>query len=123
MCFRLRTMALASALAIGVSAAGTRQAWAGDGFARYLVQQARQQEQARLRDQARLRTQRRHREQPTRVVVAAPPTAIRAHPGPAAGNFLPVARPRTASTAPVPWIARAGEAAELVSPAERCGCC
>jgi hypothetical protein len=115
-------MALAGALAIGGSAAETRQAWAGDGFARYLMQQAREREQERLRDQARLRNQRRRREQSKRVIVAAPPTANRFRPGSAAGNILSVARPRTASAAAVPWIARASEAAELASPGGRCDC-
>ena len=96
--FRLGKMALAGILAVGVSATETRPASAGDGFARVLVQQARQREQTRLRNQ------RRDRGQPNRVVTAAPPTSIRVRPGLAAGNILPVARPRTAPAVPVTRI-------------------
>src|SRR5262245_49101821 len=64
--FRPGKMALAGILAIGVSATETRQAAAGDGFARLMVQQARHREQARLRNQ------RRARGQTNRVVTPAP---------------------------------------------------
>ena len=121
--FRLGKMALAGILAIGVSATETGRASAGDGFARYLVDQARQREQARLKEQTRLRSQRRDRGQPNRVVTAVPRTSIRVRPGLAAGNILPMARPRTAPAAPAPWIARANGEAERLSPAGRCSRC
>jgi hypothetical protein len=121
--FRLGKMALAGILAIGVSATETRRASAGDGFARYLLQQARQREQARLQEQTRLRNQRRDRGQSNRVVAAAPLASIRVRPGLAAGNILPVARPRTAPAAPATRIARANDEAERLSPAGRCHCC
>ena len=115
--FRLGKMALVGILAIGVSAAETRQTSAGDGFARYLVQQSRLQEQARLRNL------RRDRGQPNRVAAATPPTAIGIRPGQAAGKILSVERPHAAPAAPVPWMARANDEAERLSPVGRQSCC
>jgi hypothetical protein len=56
-------LALASILAIGSSVAPSGPARAGDGFARYLRQQARVRDQARLLEQTRVRDQARLLEQ------------------------------------------------------------
>jgi hypothetical protein len=50
---KLHVLALASILVIGGVAATSGPTSAGDGFARYLQQQARDRKQARLHEQAR----------------------------------------------------------------------
>jgi hypothetical protein len=60
---KLHVLALASILVIGGLAATSGPISAGDGFARYLQQQARDREQARAREQAHAREQARAREQ------------------------------------------------------------
>ena len=94
---KLHVLALASLLVVGGLAATSGPTSAGDGFARYQQQQARDREQARAREQTRAREQARARQQAA-LSKSWPSTPKSAGARPKASTVSRPARPGTTSS-------------------------